>query len=129
MKFATWRSVHRVASGLVGAVAALHCVVTFFIYDIGTVDALWFFGTGLGLLLLGVANWSHVGAGPCTRPTAPVLRYANVIYAAFAVAALFVIREPQALLLTLALLLQAIAGFATLKGPGVRCSAAKRERL
>jgi hypothetical protein len=40
------------------------------------------------------------------------------MYAAFAVAAMFVIREPQALVLTLALLVQAIAAFATLKGPG-----------
>jgi hypothetical protein len=95
----------------------LHSVVTFFIYDIATTDALWFFGTGLGILLLAVVNWSHVGLGPCNQPTAPAVRYANVAYAAYAVAAVFVIREPQAYVLTIALVLQAVAGFATLKGP------------
>ena len=119
MRFETWRSLHRLSSGIIGA-ALLHSVVTFFIYDITTPDALWFFGTGLGLLLLALMNWSHVGLGPCNQPTAPVVRYANVMYAVFAVASVFVIREPQAYVLTVALLLQAIASFATLKGPGSR---------
>ena len=58
--------------------------------------AVWFLGTGLGLLLLGAINWTHVGMEPCERPTAPIIRWANVVFLLFGFGAVAAVDEPQA---------------------------------
>ena len=117
MTFNSWRRLHRTATGTVAAIALLHSFVTFLIYEVGSTDALWFFGTGLGLFLLAVMNWAHVGLAPCEQPTARPVRYANIVYGLFALIATYMISEPQAIVLAIALVIQAIAGFFTLRGP------------
>jgi len=117
MSFTAWRVVHRTASGFIGAMGILHCALTAVMYDAWNPGAVWFLGTGLSLTFLAAMNWAHVGLEPCRMPTAPVVRYANVAYAVFGVAAIFAVPQPHAWVLTGALLTQALAGFFTLTGP------------
>jgi hypothetical protein len=117
-RFHAWRRVHRGASFVLGALAIVHVAVTPLRGDGWTADAVWFMGTGLGLLFLAGMNVAHVGLGPCRMPTAPAVRIANWVFAAFGVAATFAVPEPQAVVILLALVLQAIASHRTLIGGG-----------
>jgi len=114
--FAAWRRIHRAASASVAAIALLHMGLTAPVYGAWSPAALWFFSAGLGLLLLAVVNWAHVGLAPCQLPTAPVVRWANVGYVLLGVAALVAVREAQALLLMASLAIQAVASHHTLRG-------------
>jgi hypothetical protein len=115
MTFARWRRIHRTASGLIAILGALHCVLTFALYASWSPDAVWFFGTGLSLVLLALMNWAHVGFEPCPLPTARAVRYANVVYALFGAAAVVAVPEPQAFVLAAAIAVQAVAGHFTLR--------------
>ena len=115
MSFGTWRVVHRTASAILGGFAVVHSGLTVLLYDAWSPDAVWFLGTGLGLLLLAAANWSHVGLEPCDLPTAPVIRWANYVFAGFGIGAVIAVPEPQAFVILSTLVVQAVAGTATLQ--------------
>lgn len=115
--FDSWRRIHRVSSGTVALIALVHCAMTFMIYQEWNADAVWFFGTGVGLLTIAIMNIAHVGLEPCSLPTAPVVRWLNWVFVGLGLAALSAIREPQALVIVAGLLGQAIASLATLSGP------------
>ena len=115
MSFGTWRLVHRAATRVLAAFAVLHSGLTAVLYESWSPDGVWFLGTGLGLLLLALMNWSHVGLEPCTMPTAPVVRWANFGFVVFGVGAVIAVPEPQAFLILAALVIQAVAGTATLQ--------------
>ena len=117
MSFPTWRRIHRVSSGIVGVIALVHCAVTFVFYDEWSPNAVWFFGTGIGILTIAIINFAHVGLEPCRQPTAPVVRWLNYVYVGLGLAALVAVPEPQALLIVAGLIGQAIASFVTLPGP------------
>ena len=114
MTFQTWRLIHRTSTAVLALFALLHCGLTFFLYDQWSPDALWFLGTGLGLLLLAVSNWAHVGLEPCRLPTAPVVKWGNMLFALFAIAAVIAVPEPQAYLILASIVVQAVAGTRTL---------------
>src|SRR5689334_24489425 len=97
--FRRWRWAHRVSSGIVGIVALIHCAVTFVFYDSWSPNAVWFFGAGVGLLSNSVMNLAHVGLEPCHQPTAPVVRWLNVLFLVLGLAALVAVPEPQAILI------------------------------
>lgn len=97
--------------------AALHSALTLVLYRRWDADAVWFLGTGLGLLLLGALNLSHLGLEPCRDPTAPVVRWANWVFLAFGIGALVAVPEIQALVIVAGLLGQAVASIRTLPGP------------
>jgi hypothetical protein len=48
--FATWRTAHRSASIVLALLAIAHCALSVMIYDTWSPGAVWFVGTGLGLL-------------------------------------------------------------------------------
>lgn len=108
---------HLVSSGLVGLIALVHSGVTPILYRSWSSDAVWFLGTGLGLLLLAILNLVHVGVEPCGYVSAPVVRWANWVFLLFGAGALVAIPEPQAYVLVLAMAGQAVAGQRTLRGP------------
>jgi hypothetical protein len=116
-RFKTWRWIHRASSGLVAVVSLVHIGVTFVMFDEWSPDAVWFLGTGVGLLSIAVMNLAHVGLEPCRIPTAPAIRWLDWIFVALGLAALYAIREPQALAIVLGLAGQAIASARTLPGP------------
>lgn len=117
MNFGVWRRLHRTASAIIAITAVLHMIFASRFYTDWSAEALWFLATGLGLLLLAVLNWAHVGLEPCRQPTAPVVRWANVVYALLGVAALWAVPGPQTVVLMGCLMVQALAGHATLPGP------------
>ena len=110
------RRLHRASSATIAALALVHAVLTFRLFPTWSSDAVWFIGTGLGLLLLAVLNWAHVGVEPCDMPTAPVVRWANFAFAMFGVAALVALPVPQAFVIAPALVVQAMASLRTLPG-------------
>lgn len=114
--FAPWRRAHRAASFVLGALAIVHAVLTVTLYDAWSPNAVWFLGTGLGLLLLAVMNLAHVGLGPCMMPTAPAVRTANWVFVLFGLGALAAVPEPQAALIVAALFVQAVSSHRTLRG-------------
>ena len=115
MSFGTWRVIHRTASAILGGFAVLHSILTAVLHDSWSPDAVWFLGTGLGLFLLAAANWSHVGIEPCNLPTARVVRWANYVFVAFGIGAVIAVPEPQAFVILGTLVVQAVAGTATLQ--------------
>ena len=117
MNFGAWRILHRSGTAVVGLLSIAHIGLTPMIYDGWTPEAVWFVGTGVGLLLLAVVNWAHVGLEPCRQPTAPAVRYANVVYLVFGVAAVIAVPEFQAYVLFAGLFIQAMAGQVTLRRP------------
>ena len=116
MTFRTARRAHRAATAVIGLMGVLHSLLTAAFYSGWTPSALWFLGSGLGLVLLALMNWAHVGLEPCALPTAKVVKWGNVVYGVFGIAAAFAVPEPHALLLVAALIVQAAAGFWTLVG-------------
>lgn len=117
ISFPVWRHIHRISSGLVALVAGIHCAVTFVIYDEWSPDAVWFFGTGVGLLSIAIINIAHVGLEPCRQLTAPVVRWLNWLFVALGIGALVAVPEPQALVIVAGLVGQAVASLVTLPGP------------
>ena len=115
--FARWRWMHLIASGLVALLALAHSALTFAFYLPWGPDAVWFLGTGLGLLLLALLNLTHIGIEPCCRPTARLVRWSNWVFLLFGVGAVVAVPEPQAYLVLCGLAGQAIAGLKTLPGP------------
>ena len=117
MSFPAWRRIHRISSGIVAVIALIHCAVTFVFYKEWSPDAVWFFGTGVGLVSIAVMNIAHVGLEPCRQPTAVAIRWLDFIFVGLGLAALVAVPEPQAALIVLGLVGQAIASPATLPGP------------
>ena len=115
--YAHWRRAHLAAAGLLGLIAGIHCGLTFVFFSSWSPDAVWFFGTGLGLLLLSALNLSHIGVEPCLQPTTRLVRTANWVFFFFGIAATFAVPEPQAFVLLLCLAVQALASRWTLPGP------------
>ncbi len=116
MSFRAWRRIHRTSSFVVGFVSLVHIGVTFIMYDEWSPDAVWFLGTGVGLFCMAVMNVAHVGLEPCALPTAPAVRWLNWMLVALGLAAIVAVPEPQALLILLGLVGQAIASSVTLRG-------------
>lgn len=115
--FLHWRRLHRGSSWLLAILALVHSALTFRRGVGWAPEAVWFLGTGLGLLLLALMNLAHVGLGPCPQPTAVAVRHVNWVFVAFGVAAVVAVPEPQAYLVLAALVGQALAGTRTLTGP------------
>jgi hypothetical protein len=117
MSFAHCRRVHRFSSGPVAVIALIHCAVTFVFYKEWSPNAVWFFGTGVGMLSIAVMNIAHVGLEPCRQPTAPVIRWLDCLFVVLGLAAIVAVPEPQAYLVVVGLIGQAVASFVTLPGP------------
>ncbi len=115
--YRVWRRVHFASSGALAVLASLHAGLTPILYRRWDADAVWFLGTGLGLLLLSALNLTHLGPEPCRDPTAPVVRWANWAFFTFGIGALAAVPEIQALVIVAALAGQAVACGKTLPGP------------
>jgi hypothetical protein len=112
-----WRRVHLTSSGLLCLLATIHSALTPFLYSAWEPEAVWFLGTGLGLLLLAVFNLAHIGIESCRRPSARLIRWANWPFALFGLSVVLAVPEPQAFVVLAALIGQAMAGHFTLPGP------------
>ncbi len=115
--YPAWRIVHRCSSAVLGILALLHVGLTWPIYRAWTPDAVWFAGTGLGLLMLAGLNLAYIGVEPCRLPTTRALRAANYVMAIFGIGAVLAVPEVQAGIVLAALAGQAVAASHTLPGP------------
>lgn len=115
--FPMWRRIHLTATGILCLLATVHAVMTGWLHPAWSPDAVWFLGTGLGLLLIGALNWAHVGVEPCRQPTARFVRWANWVFVAFGIGAVIAVPAPQAFVILAALVTQAISAHWTLPGP------------
>ena len=115
--YSFWRRIHLGASWVLCLLAVAHSALTFVLYSPWSADAVWFLGTGLGLLLLAVLNLTHIGVEPCRHFSARLVRLSNPVFALFGVAAVVAVPEPQAYAVLACLVGQALAGYWTLPGP------------
>ena len=115
--FVSWRRAHLLSAILLCLLATIHSSLTPVLYEAWTPDAVWFLGAGLGLLLLGILNVTHVGIQPCQRPGARLVRAANWVFVVFGLGAVIAVPEPPAFAVLLCLAGQAVAGLKTLLGP------------
>ena len=115
--YQTSRTIHLATSGFIAAIALVHIALAVPTYRVWSPDAVWFVGTGIGLLVLATLNLAHIGVEPCHQPTARFVRAVNWLYAAFALVTLLAVPEPQAVALASLLLVQGIVASRTLPGP------------
>ena len=115
--YQTARRIHLVASGIIAAIALVHIGLAVPIYREWNPDAVWFVGTGIGLLVLAALNLAHIGIEPCHMPTARFVRVVNWLYAIFALVTLLAVPEPQAVALAFLMIVQSIVASRTLPGP------------
>lgn len=88
---------HALSTGLLPVLGTLHTGLTPVLYRALTPEAVWFAGTGLGLVPLGAVNRVARQAAPRT-PVRRLALTANRALAAFGVLAVIAVPEPQALL-------------------------------
>jgi hypothetical protein len=105
--------IHQVCSAVVVALALVHTALTPVVSGHWGPGAVWFAGTGLGLLLLGALNIAarRDSAAVGTRRACAI---ANLVALAYVAAAVFAVPEPQAFVVLAALAGQALAGLKVL---------------
>jgi hypothetical protein len=89
MRTAAW-----IASLLIVLLGSLHVVVTFFQYDGLTFEAVWFFGTGVAIVLAGFLNVAMLRNGGDTVVWALTLS-TNLFFLLGFAAASYMMRQPQ----------------------------------
>ncbi len=80
----------------------LHTLLTPLFYSGFTTDALWFAGTGLGLLFLGLFNLAVLKSG--AQAALNLCLIANIIGSLYGILIVIILPEPQAFLALLAFL-------------------------
>lgn len=101
------KKVYSIATGIIVFLGVGHTVLTPMFYPAFSADALWFAGTGLALLFLGLLNWVAIRANLLW-----IYRFvipANVIGGAFLTAVVAALPEIQAFLAVIAVWLMALA--------------------
>lgn len=83
------------------AIAALllgtaHCALTTLLYPLWTIDALWFVGTGLAMMITAAANIS--GLDTNGRMSRAILLLINLVMVGFFAAAWLVLPQPQVII-------------------------------
>lgn len=104
------RGVLRAAIFVCAVLGCVHIGLTAQNHDAGSVEAVWFAGTGFALLFLAAFNWAAL-ARP--HPDSLVRRFAiaaDVIAALGGIGASYIVREPQAYVLVLTFATMALTG-------------------
>lgn len=70
-----------------------HIALTFVIYSVWNLEALWFFGTGIAILISALANSLALDAS--NRANALIITFINTAMAAFFLSAWLVMPDPQ----------------------------------
>lgn len=94
------KTVHKVSAWVLTGLGILHTVLTPLFYSGLTEDTLWFAGTGLGLLFLGLFNLAMLSA----QAVHELCLAANILGCVFGILIVIVMPAPQALLALLAFL-------------------------
>ncbi len=100
---------HKIVTGLIIALGVLHVLVTFCDYDSFSVEALWFVGTGVAIILAGFLNLILLRAVGEDRVVRLLCCITDITFTILFAAALLVLPQPQ-VFLGLALFAVATAG-------------------
>ena len=98
---------HQVSTIILLVLGTLHTALTGPLYRALAPEAVWFAGTGLGLVLLGALNWA-VRRNPAEVTARRVCVVADWVLVVFGVAAVIAVPEPQAFVVLVAALGAAI---------------------
>lgn len=90
-----WRVAHKVTTGLIIALGALHCAFTAMDYDSFSLDAMWFLGTGVAIILAGFLNVAAIRVGGQDRVVKLLCLTTNLTFAALFATALWLMSQPQ----------------------------------
>jgi hypothetical protein len=90
-----WRVTHKIASGLIIALGAIHCLFTALNYDRFTLDAMWFLGSGIAIILAGFLNVAAIRVGVSDRVVRFLCLTANLVFVILFAVALWLLSQPQ----------------------------------
>lgn len=88
---------HKTISGLIILLGILHCVFTAWNYDQFTLDAMWFFGTGIAIIEAGFLNVTVIRSGGTDRIVNLLCLTTNLAFAILFTVALLLLAQPQVL--------------------------------
>lgn len=88
---------HKTISGLIILLGILHCVFTAWNYDQFTLDAMWFFGTGIAIIEAGFLNVTVIRSSGTDRIVNLLCLTTNLAFAILFTVALLLLAQPQVL--------------------------------
>lgn len=89
------RTAHKFLTGIIIALGLLHVLVTFHDYESFTVEALWFAGAGVAIILAGFLNLILLREAGRDRLVRLLCLITNLIFALMFVLALWILPQPQ----------------------------------
>jgi hypothetical protein len=104
-----WRAVHKITTGLIIALGALHTGFTVQNYEGFTLDAMWFLGSGIAIILAGFLNVAAIRVGGRDQVVRYLCLTANLIFVALFAAALWLLSQPQVIVGVILFLVATIA--------------------
>jgi|SRR5215213_4332020 len=90
-----WKLAHRIIAGLIIALGTLHCVFTAFNYNSFSLNAMWFLGSGIAIILAGFLNVVVIRVGGKDRVVKLLCLTTNLIFFALFALALLLLSQPQ----------------------------------
>lgn len=90
-----WRLTHKITTGLIIALGALHCAFTARNYESFSLDAMWFLGAGVAIILAGFLNVAALRVGASDWVIKYLCAAANLFFAALFAVALWLLSQPQ----------------------------------
>ena len=89
------RAAHKILTGVIIALGTLHVLVTFHDYDSFSVEALWFAGAGVAIILAGFLNIVLLRGAGRDKVVRALCLITNLIFALMFVLALRILPQPQ----------------------------------
>lgn len=90
-----WKLIHKIISGLIIGLGVLHCVFTALNYDRFTLNAMWFLGSGIAIVLAGFLNAAAIRVGGSDLVVRFLCLAANLIFVVLFAVALWLLSQPQ----------------------------------
>lgn len=90
--------VYKIITGLIIALGLLHTAFTWHNYDEINLDAVWFFCTGVAIILAGFLNIVLVRIGGKDKLILVLCLITNIFFATLFALALFLLKQPQVFL-------------------------------
>lgn len=91
------RTTHKIITGFMIALGLLHILFTFHDYDEFSLEALWFAGAGVAIILAGFLNIVLLRDTGKDKVVRLLCILTNIIFAVMFTAALFLMQQPQVL--------------------------------
>lgn len=88
------QKIYKIAIYSLILLGVIHCMFTAFFYETFSADALWFFGTGLSYIFMGLYNLASVKVN--IKSILNIAVVLNFIGTMFTIAITYILKEPQA---------------------------------